>query len=113
MAEREGEDKHLITDRVMAYLEEHYAEHISLGDAADYAGVSQGHLCRVLKSDTNDTFVNLLNRIRIRKAKEMLSSHRYKVYEVAEMVGYRDIAYFSTTFKKVAGVSPSEYLDAQ
>ena len=108
MAEREGEDKHLITDRVMAYLEEHYAEHISLGDAADYAGVSQGHLCRVLKSDTNDTFVNLLNRIRIRKAKEMLSSHRYKVYEVAEKVGFTNYAYFYQTYRKYTGEAPTK-----
>ena len=44
---------------------------------------------------------------------ELLRQGRLKVYEVAEAVGYRDIAYFSATFKKVAGMSPSEYQDSQ
>ena len=40
---------------------------------------------------------------------QLLRDCRSKVYEVAEQVGYRDITYFSATFKKVAGVTPSEY----
>lgn len=40
---------------------------------------------------------------------KLLTNCRYKVYEVGEMVGYRDITYFSSTFKKIAGVTPSEY----
>ena len=42
---------------------------------------------------------------------ELLRDCRAKVYEVAEQVGYRDITYFSTTFKKLVGMSPSEYQD--
>ena len=42
---------------------------------------------------------------------ELLRGGRMKVYEVAEQVGYRDITYFSSTFKKTVGVSPSEYQD--
>ena len=42
---------------------------------------------------------------------KLLQDCRYKVYEVAEMVGYRDVAYFGSTFKKLVGVSPSEYQD--
>ena len=43
---------------------------------------------------------------------ELLRDCRRKVYEVAESVGYRDIAYFSATFKRLTGVSPSEYQDS-
>ena len=43
------------------------------------------------------------------QAMELLKDCRVKVYEVAEQVGYRDIAYFSATFKKYTGISPSEY----
>ena len=42
---------------------------------------------------------------------ELLKDCRVKIYEVAEQVGYRDITYFSATFKKLVGVSPSEYQD--
>ena len=44
-------------------------------------------------------------------AMRLLQDCRYKVYEVAEMVGYRDVTYFSGTFKKLVGMSPSEYQD--
>ena len=43
--------------------------------------------------------------------KKILSDFQYKVYEVAEIVGYRDITYFSSTFKKIVGISPSEFKD--
>ena len=43
---------------------------------------------------------------------ELLKDCRLKVYEVAEQVGYRDIAYFSAIFKKMVGISPSEYQDS-
>ena len=49
----------------------------------------------------------------VQKAMELLRTCRYKVYEVAEMVGYRDIAHFSSTFRRIVGMSPSEYLDRQ
>ena len=39
----------------------------------------------------------------------MLQSGKYKVYEVAEKVGYKDITYFSSTFKKITGMSPSDF----
>ena len=45
------------------------------------------------------------------QARKLLRDCRYKVYEVAEMVGYRDVAYFGSTFKKLTGMSPSEYQD--
>ena len=45
----------------------------------------------------------------MRKAMRLLSDVRYKVYEVGEMVGYHDIGYFSSLFKRIVGVTPSEY----
>ena len=52
-----------------------------------------------------------LTQYRIHMARRLLADCRYKVYEVAAMVGYRDVAYFSSTFKKLTGLSPSEYQD--
>ena len=50
-----------------------------------------------------------LTNYRMHKATELLRDCRVKVYEVAESVGYRDITYFSSAFKKSVGMSPSEY----
>ena len=55
--------------------------------------------------------VSYIAQYRIHQAMELLKDCRYKVYEVAEMVGYRDVTYFGSTFKKVTGMSPSDYQD--
>ena len=47
--------------------------------------------------------------MRISKAKELLCGEELSVQDVAEQVGYRDLKYFSRLFKKLTGVSPSDY----
>lgn len=98
------------TRRILDYINIHYMEHISLGDAAKEAGISESHLCRLLKNETGETFVNILNKIRIQKALELIQSGNYKVYEVAEAVGFSNYAYFYQIFKKITGRAPTEYL---
>lgn len=94
------------------YIAEHYADTgLNITGIAQHLGVSEGHLSHVFKKETNYTVVGYITQYRIHRAMELLKDRRYKVYEVAEMVGYRDVAYFSSTFKKLAGVSPSEYQD--
>lgn len=94
----------------MNYIAEHYYDHdISITPIARFLGVSESHLSHVFKKETNYTVVNYLTQYRIHTAMKLLKDFKYKVYEVAEMVGYRDVAYFSSTFKKLAGLSPSEY----
>ena len=69
------------------------------------AGGGQGKF----KKETSRTLGSYLTDYRIHVAMELLRDCRSKVYEVAEQVGYRDITYFSSTFKRVVGLSPSEY----
>ena len=94
------------------YIKEHYGEYdISVRKIAESLGLSEGHLSHIFKKETDYTINAYITRYRIRSAMKLLQNCRYKVYEVAEMVGYKDITYFSTIFKKVAGVTPSEYQD--
>lgn len=86
-----------------------YMKPISLGDAAADAGISESHLCRLLKNETGETFVNILNKIRIQRAEHLIATGTYKVYEVAELVGFSNYAYFYQVFRKLAGVTPTEY----
>ena len=74
-------------------------------------GISEGHLSHVFKKETSYTALGYLTLYRIHMARRLLADCRYKVYEVAGMVGYRDVAYFGSTFKKLTGLSPSEYQD--
>ena len=86
-------------------------QNISVGEIAQYLGLSESHLSHLFRKETDYTLLNYLTRYRIHKAMELLRDCRTKVYEVAERVGYRDITYFSATFKKVTGMSPSEFQD--
>ena len=107
-------DKNETANRYVAlaigYIEEHYNDPgFSIGMLADRIGVSEGYISRLFKSETDTGINNYLIRYRIRKAMDYLKDAQIKVYEVAEKVGYQDIAYFSNTFKKLVGKSPSEY----
>lgn len=94
----------------IAYIEEHYTEPgISIGQIADALALSEGYLSRLFKSETEYSINTYITRLRIRAAARLLDDVQNKVYEVAEKVGYIDITYFSTTFKKLTGVTPSQY----
>ena len=97
-----------VRDAVL-YMASHYGEStINVAKIAGAVGISEGHLSHCFKKETGYTVMGWLTRYRMKKAVELLSDHRNKVYEVAEKVGYKDIAYFSNTFKKIVGVAPSE-----
>ncbi len=92
------------------YIEDHYPDwDFSLGSLAESMGVSEGHISRLFKAETDISINNYLTKYRIRKAMDYLKDVQVKVYEVAEKVGYQDIAYFSNTFKKLVGKNPSDY----
>ena len=94
------------------YISRHYGDQsISVSSIARELGLSESHLSHLFRKETDYTILNYLTRYRIHRAMKLLRDCRMKVYEVAEQVGYRDITCFSATFKKVAGVSPSEYQD--
>lgn len=93
-------------------IEERYAEQISLEDVATQVGLSAAHLSRVLSNETGKSFIEHLSDYRIARAKAELASGRMSVKEVGAAVGYLDPNYFSRAFKRVAGMTPSEYAKA-
>lgn len=105
-------DKSKYVLQALEYIAEHYADQdIAITSIAAHLGVSEGHLSHVFKKETSYTIISYLTQYRVHTAMKLLQDCRYKVYEVAEMVGYRDVAYFGSTFKKLVGISPSEYQD--
>lgn len=93
-----------------AYIAGHYQESdLTIGDIAASMGLSEGHFSHLFKKETGYTVTGYLTRYRMRAAMEFLSDCRNKVYEAAEKAGYKDITYFSSTFKRIVGMTPSEY----
>ena len=110
LPEGQGPEKSKYVREALTYLSEHYNDpDISVSSVARSLGVSDGHLSHVFKKETSYTLSAYLTNYRMHKATELLRDCRVKVYEVAESVGYRDITYFSSAFKKSVGMSPSEY----
>lgn len=105
-------DKSKYVSEAINFIAKNYAKpDIGIKSVADSIGISEGHLSHVFKSETDYTVNAYITRYRIKAAMKLLSDCRYKVYEVAEMVGNKDITYFSSTFKKVTGMNPSDYQD--
>jgi two-component system response regulator YesN len=81
---------------------------LCLEDAAEELQVSPGYLSRLMKRETGFSFVEYVNRVRVKKAVMLMTDPSAKVYEVAERVGYRSQHYFCRAFKKVTGSSPTD-----
>ena len=81
----------------------------SLADVARQLQVSPGYLSRTFRREMDESFSAFRSRTRIEKACELLQDHRYKVYEVADLVGFNDVTHFTRVFTRVTGVSPSDY----
>ncbi|MEK3881988.1 response regulator [Paenibacillus sp. PL2-23] len=95
--------------KMLQYVQEHYAEKISIKDLVEKLEVSATYLNQKFKSETSYTFNDFLNRYRIQKAMEMLQQSDEKVYAIAVDVGFKDYKYFIAIFKKYAGCTPSSY----
>jgi two-component system response regulator YesN len=92
------------------YLENHYADDISLEDMASQVNISPQYFSKLIKKTTGFNFIDWLSMLRVRKAKELLTDSSLTVKEVCFMVGYKDPNYFSRIFKKRIGITPSEYV---
>lgn len=98
-----------VVRKILDYIENHYMEDITLTMIAEHIYMNNVYLSRLFKKETGENFLDILTRVRLRKACEMLSDCTLRTYEVSEKVGIKDSGYFSQVFKKYFGMTPSEY----
>lgn len=99
-----------VIKEVKSFVEKNYGnEDFSLQDAADHVNLSVQYLSKMFRKEMGVTFVDYLTSVRIRKSIELLHNEEWKIYEIAEKVGYTTQHYFSNVFKKSLGISPAEY----
>ena len=96
-------------DKATMYFNEHYSEDISIDEYAQNNHVSVSWFIRNFKQCTGSTPMQYILSKRIYNAEILLHDSTYNVTEIAEIVGYDNPLYFSRIFKKVKGISPSEY----
>lgn len=101
-----------IIRNAVIYLEKHYNEDISLDDISKHVSVSRTYFSKLFKEEMGCSYVDWVTDFRINKAKELIGTSDKTVKEISFCVGYNDPNYFSRIFKKVVGVSPSEYVNS-
>lgn len=94
---------------VVEYINGHFAQIDSIGQIAEAFFVSKYHLCRVFKNAMKVTLIEYLNQVKIKNARQLLEFSERDVGDVAEACGFNSVAYFSNVFKKITGMSPTEY----
>ena len=93
----------------LEYIAANYKEDITLASTAEAVHLSTGYLCRLLKNETGQTFLEILTRIRMEQAALLLQDRDMMIYEIAEQVGFKDARYFSRVFREHHGLNPTDY----
>lgn len=106
---KESASSSFIVKNALAYIEESYAQKLTLGEVAEKTYVSQWHLSKLLNRHTGQSFSDILNHVRIEHAKELLKDPSLRIGDISEQVGFLDLAHFSRVFKKLEGMSANEY----
>jgi len=95
--------------KVLDYIDIHYDKPLKLERLGEIFGYNSSYLGTIFKEFTGMSFKSYLDSIRIEMAKKYLKEGHFKVYEVAELVGYSNVDYFHSKFKKYENMSPKKY----
>ena len=114
--EMDSPDDRLL-NRIMKVINDNIANpKLNVELVADTVGISRVHLHRKLKELTNQSTRDLIRNIRLKQAASLLASKRQNINEVASLTGFTNVAYFSTAFKELYGMTPTaktRYLDLE
>ncbi|WP_367924309.1 AraC family transcriptional regulator [uncultured Ruthenibacterium sp.] len=96
-------------DHVTAYLHANISQRLTLADVCRENLVGRSYLQKIFREKTGGGVMEYFGELKIRAAQEYIRDGRYNFTEIASMLGYNSIHYFSRHFKKVTGMTPSEY----
>lgn len=95
--------------RAIGYIQENYAEQISLQDIAELLDISQVYLCKLFSEEVGMGAIQYLRKVRVDRAASLLRTTEKKVSRIAAEVGFRDAKSFFSAFKAQMGVTPATY----
>lgn len=99
-------------EKAKEFIHQNYMNsELNLKSVAESVHISPGYFSQLFKQVTGKTCIEYLTKVRIDAAKKLLKETTLKAYEIADKVGFNDSQYFSTCFKKLIGVPPTEYRD--
>ncbi|HEY8443284.1 MAG TPA: AraC family transcriptional regulator, partial [Clostridia bacterium] len=98
-----------IFNNLMLYLVENYNRDIKMDEISNALHYSKSYLSHLFFEKTKMTIMSYVTKLRISKAKDLLANFQFSVSDIAFQVGYNDANYFTNTFIKHTGVSPTQY----
>lgn len=98
-----------VMDDIIHYIEHNYMDNIKLENIAPLFGYNSSYLGKIFNKKVGEGFNIFVDKVRIKHSKELLLTTDLKVYEIAEKVGYKNVDYFHTKFKKYVEMSPAEF----
>jgi two-component system response regulator YesN len=96
-------------DRAIEYIRENYHKDLNLAVVSNYISLNYSYFSHMFKEFTGQNFVDYLKMVRIEAARGLLRESDYKVFEISEMVGYKNPKQFARVFREIEGISPKEF----
>lgn len=98
-----------VVESTIQYIDEHYAQDLSLQQLAELAGINANYLCTLFKAETDMIIIEYTTFVRMEKAKNLLRCDNSRLADIARQIGYKDEKYFMRIFKRSIGVTPAEF----
>lgn len=113
IASKQEEQASNLIHQAKVYIDEHFDEELSLDEISRQINISPYYFSKLFKEEIGQSFIEYVTGIRMDTAKKLLSTTNKSMKEICAAIGYSDPNYFSRTFKKNVGVTPTEYKDAK
>lgn len=110
--DRSSAANRLRIERALAYIEAHLVDPPSVAQLADVAGLSESHFARLFRRHAGASVIDHITRRRVQVARELLGNVDLSIKQIAARCGFEDAYYFSRVFRRVDGLSPSQYRQA-
>ncbi|MCL1949522.1 MAG: AraC family transcriptional regulator [Turicibacter sp.] len=107
LAAAPGYDSHTLA--AIDYVKQNYHEPITLDDVCEQLSLNKNYFCTLFKNNTGQTFNNYLNHLRVEQAKKLLKASKESIIDISLQVGFNNHTHFSQTFKKLAGLTPTQF----
>ncbi len=98
-----------VVNNILGFMSEHAYEKLSLTQIAGAVGVSKSGLSTIFKSRMGESVMNHFSKMKIDISKTMIREGKYNISQIASSLGFESIHLFSRTFKRITGMTPTEY----
>ena len=98
-----------LCNMIVNYMVDHIAENISIDEIVRYSGSNKTTIARVFRNSFDMSIMEYFINMKVDTAKKYIREDNYNISQISDLLGYSGIHYFSRQFKKVTGMSPTEY----